>query len=57
MKCYVDPENFTKNIDNSKSLKGGRGVFNLANVEIEFSIVSDRGECQLPDVFNRIKKY
>ena len=31
-------------------LKGAGGVF-------EFSGVSDRGECQLPDAFYRIKKY
>ena len=37
--------------------KGGRGVFDLGKVEIEFSIVSDRGECQLPDAFYQIKKY
>ena len=35
----------------------GAGVFDLAKVEIEFSVVSDRGECQLPDAFDRIKKY
>ena len=29
----------------------------LAKVEIEFSVVSDRGECQLPDAFYWIKKY
>ena len=32
------------------------GVKKLAKVEIEFSIVSDRGECQLPDAFHWIKK-
>ena len=37
--------------------EGGRGVFDLAKVEIEFSVVSDRGECQLPDAFYLIKKY
>ena len=34
---------------------GERGVDDLGKVE--FSIVSDRGECQLPDAFYRIKKY
>ena len=33
------------------------GVNDLVKVEFEFSIVSDRGECQLPDYFYRIKKY
>ena len=36
---------------------GGGGDFNLANVEIEFFVVSDRGECQLLDAFYQIKKY
>ena len=35
----------------------GPGVFDLAKVEIEFSVAPDRGECQLPDAFYRIKKY
>ena len=29
----------------------GEGVFDLGKVEIEFYIVSERGEYQLPDVF------
>ena len=40
-----------------RGFKGAGGVFDLAKVEIEFSVVSDRGECQLPDAFYRIKKY
>ena len=40
-----------------KTLRGLGGVFDLAKVEIEFFIVSDREECQLPDAFYRIKKY
>ena len=51
-KCFSESWNFEY-----LPLKGAGGVFNLANVEIEFSIVSDRGECQLPDVSNRVKKY
>ena len=35
--------------------KGARGVDDLGKVKIEFSVVSDRGECQLPDAFYRIK--
>ena len=27
------------------------GVFDLAKVEIEFSVVSDRGKCQVMDAF------
>ena len=39
-------------------LKGaGGGVDDLGKVNIEFSVVSDRGVCQLPDAFYRIKKY
>ena len=34
----------------------GQGGFDLAKVEIEFSIVSNRGECQIPDAFYWIKK-
>ena len=29
----------------------GRGVFDLGKVKLEFSVVSDRGYCQLPDDF------
>ena len=39
------------------SLSGTGEVFDLAKVEIEFSVVSDREECQLPDAFYRIKNY
>ena len=38
-------------------LRGLGRVFDLGMVEIEFSIVSDRGECQLSDAFYRINKY
>ena len=34
-----------------KSLLRGRGVFDLGKVKIEFNVVSERGECQLPDAF------
>ena len=34
---------------------GEGGVFDLGKVEIEFSTVSDGGECQLPDAFNGSK--
>ena len=37
------------------TLKGAEGVFDLGKVEMEFSIVSDRGECQLPDAFTGSK--
>ena len=37
-------------------LKGAGGVDDPGKVEIEFSIVPDRGECQLPDTFYQIKK-
>ena len=33
------------------SLRGRGGVNDLGKVRIEFSVVSDRGECQLPDAF------
>ena len=32
-------------------------VFDLGKVKIEFSVVSDRGDCQPPDAFYCIKKY
>ena len=36
----------------SIAIKGaGGGVKKLAKVEIELSIVSNRGECQVPDAF------
>ena len=35
----------------------GPGVDDPGMVKIEFSVVSDRWECQLPDAFYRIKKY
>ena len=41
----------------NNNVKGAGGVFNPAKVEIGFSFVSDRGECQLPDAFYQIKKY
>ena len=34
-----------------------KGAFDFANVEIEFPVVSDRGESQLTDAFYWIKKY
>ena len=40
-----------------KGLKGTGGFFDPGKVKIEFSVVSDRGECQLPDAFYWIKKY
>ena len=39
-----------------QGLKGAGGFFDLWKVKIEFSIVSDRGECELPDAFYWIKK-
>ena len=39
------------------TVKGAGGAFDLAKVEIEFYVVSDKGECQLPNAFYRIKKY
>ena len=33
------------------------GVLNLGKVKSDFFVVFDRGECQLPDALNRIKKY
>ena len=38
-----------------KGARGG-GVDDLMKVKIEFSVVSDRGECQLQDALYRIKK-
>ena len=35
----------------------GTGVFDLGKIKIEFSVVSDSEECQLPDAFYWIKKY
>ena len=35
----------------------GPWVNDPGKVRIKFSVVSDRGECQLPDAFNQIKKY
>ena len=35
----------------------GPGVFDLAKLEIEFSVVSVRGESQLLDAFHWIKKF
>ena len=40
-----------------KCFKGAGGVPDLEMVKIEFSIVLDRGEPQLPDAFYQIKKY
>ena len=38
------------NITNDSKLKGaGGGVDDPGKVKIEFSVVPDRGECQLPD--------
>ena len=34
----------------------GGGLVNIGKVKIEFSVVSDRGECQLSNDFYRIKK-
>ena len=40
------------------ALRGpGGGLFDLAKVEMDFSVVSDREQCQLPGAFYRIKKY
>ena len=41
----------------SAHIKGAGWVPNLGLVKIEFSIVLDRGEPQLPDAFYQIKKY
>ena len=38
-------------------LRGPGGVDDPGKVKIEFSVVSDRRECQLPDAFYRIRKY
>ena len=38
-------------------LKGAGGVPDLGMVKIEFYVVSNRGEPQLPDAFYRFKKY
>ena len=43
-----------KTIYNIKGAGGGV-VFDLAKAEIEFPVVSDRGECQLTDAFYWIK--
>ena len=45
--------NQTKSTQNLR----GHGGQKLAQVEIEFSIVSNRGECQVSDAFYWIKKY
>ena len=37
--------------------KGAGGVDDPGKVEIELTVVPDRGECQLPDTFYQIKKY
>ena len=39
------------------TLKGAGGVDDPGKAEIEFTVVTDRGECQLPDTFYQIKKY
>ena len=36
---------------------GGMGVDDPGKVKIEFYVVPDRGECQIPDAFYQIKKY
>ena len=38
-------------------LKGAGGVDEPGKVIIEFSVVPDRRECQLPDAFYQIKNY
>ena len=38
-------------------LRGPGGVDDPGKVEIDFTVVPDRGECQLPDTFYQIKKY
>ena len=38
-------------------IKGAGGVDDPGKVEIEFTVVPDRGEGQLPDTFYQIKKY
>ena len=48
------PSYFASN--NMPCLKGAGGVPDLGMVKIEFSIVLNRGESQLPDAFYRIKK-
>ena len=40
-----------------KVVKGAGGVPDLRMVEIEFYVVCDRGQPQLPDAFYRIEKY
>ena len=35
----------------------GGGVDDPGKVKIEFYVVPDKGECQLPDAFYQIKKY
>ena len=42
-------------IEGLSSFKGAGGVDSLGKVQIEFSVVSDRRECQQPDAFYRIK--
>ena len=43
---------------NEKSFKGaGGGVPDLRMVKIEFYVVPERGELQIPDAFDRIEKY
>ena len=39
------------------NLRGPGGVDDPGKVEIEFTVVPDRGECQLPNTFYQIKKY
>ena len=41
----------------TEPIKGAGGVDDPGKVEIEFTVVPDRGECQLPDTFYQIKKY
>ena len=43
-------------IEGLSSFKGAGGVDSLGKVQIEFSVVSDRRECQQPDAFYQIKK-
>ena len=38
-------------------IKGAGGVDDPGKVEIEFTVVPDSVECQLPDTFYQIKKY
>ena len=59
MRTYADPGSLSRMYKKLYvRVKGaGGGVDDPGKVKIAFSVVSDRGESQLPDAFYQIKKY